>query len=379
MKSKYVSLMFLVAISLLSGCSDKKDISEVHIPVENETNSSKQQNNTGEGTEDTLFTQSVPDYNEPVYAVKTIMTPRYSEDEVSDSIGQQVIFYNVNGDILYSLDMHGEVDYKKIYDETGNLKEVYDYWDDTSYWQYDYFVYENGRVKERMSLEQGNSSVFGNESWEYDDEGKVLNYFCYDEGEDIQEIFYTYDNGVLAREEEYINDELEEQIEYIYDESGKCIRTECTYRLGNEMSTSYTNYEYDVNGNKVKEVTKNSEGQIKNHYEWIYYDNNNMKSYIQYIAGKTDIGMISNYDINGNLIEVIDYSYETLGTHTVHENRSVYTYDEENRRTSYAVYRDGGEFAYSETKEYIRLSDEDFKTAIEFLEMQLEEIEKIGG
>lgn len=320
--------------------------------------------NSGEYSDGNNKEVEMADYNVPQYAIKTMQYVKESENGEEEPFAYEIIFYNCNDDALYRYHTGG-LDYEKHYDTEGELLEVFDYNGTGS--PLTKTFYENGLIKERYQYEGGTDTVYCSEYWQYNSEGKNVNYEKYHDNLEDTKSTYIYENGLLSKKEEYVNNTLDAWEEYTYDENGKRAKMERYYYFGDELRISCTLYEYDEHGNRIKEIESYQDGSQSLYKEWAYHDNHKIKTFTQYVVGTPKIALIWNYDTNENIIEQIDYSYESIGSSTVHKYRTTYAYDAEDRRIETVLYNSDGSFRGSERVEYIRLSDVEFAEALEQL------------
>lgn len=248
--------------------------------------------------------------------------------------------------------------FKKVYDEKGNLIELYD----GSLRNKETFKYDENGNKIEWNFYKNYDSLYFSETYQYDEKGNqialrricsslIWNYnktYKYDEnGNQIELYSYNYD-GVLTFKETNKYDDNENNIEKInYQSDGslelKMIsKKEYTYNnRGNEIerkvynsndSLIYRKYisKYDDNGNLVEQngYTPNGlydEKGIKINedgynpflsiykYTYKYDENGNQIEFISYRYGKLESKETKKYDNKGNQIENCNYESCGLG------------------------------------------------------------------
>lgn len=138
------------------------------------------------------------------------------------------------------------------------------------------------------------------ESTEYTDDKKTsVTTYEYDK----------YGNETSGYRISYLDDKEEEEsytFERSYDEAGNII-VEKGYHDG--VFNYHYGYEYDENGNKVKEISYKKDGMISSYYIYKYDDKNNLIEYIVYKG-------------NGTLVSTIRYTYDGNGNKKVKEHRT---------------------------------------------------------
>lgn len=151
-------------------------------------------------------------------------------------------------------------------------------------------------------------------TYEYDEQGNLTaeiksnSYkFSYDEdGNRIQEAYFTF------------IDNIQQQIDYIYDDNGKLIKEINTFDDGRNWAVEHI---YDESGLLIK--TTGTQPNVKG--ATLYEYNSDGKLILRYVEGDAEDKTEYTYDEKGNLIKQTDFS----GGKEVYRNE--YKYDEKNR------------------------------------------------
>ena len=153
-----------------------------------------------------------------------------------------------------TLDKNGKVKNENIYDiirdEQDRLIEIYLNGELSQYYTYD----EQGNATERSP----NSTVYRI----YDVNDNTLEY-----GSDTHKMIYTYENSKVMR----IDSELSDTVyKTVYEYDGELLLSQTNYENG-EVTLKYL-YEYDADGDPIKETMQNALGIASSITEY-YYDN----------------------------------------------------------------------------------------------------------
>lgn len=199
------------------------------------------------------------------------------------------------------------------YDASGNMVRVtyYDINGEISYW----YIYEYG--------DDGNRSQdtrYNNDgeivSWvepKYDADGKEIRFTYYDaDGKITGWVIMEYDaDGKEIQSVDYVaGGEEYSRCTYRYDDDGKLIELVQSYVQEYGMYATYTSYEYDENGNRVKSILATDFGGPSTITVYEYDANGNLEKISQYNGKKISHINIYEYDGSGNLIKVTTYRYK---------------------------------------------------------------------
>lgn len=182
---------------------------------------------------------------------------------------------------IKTYDEEGLIMGRSLYDEYGNLLEWSEYTYEDGVLAYEIVYYEDGERK------------FG---FTYNEDGTEDVYTAYDRDGRMTEVSvaeYT-DNGLLAQKTYYETQGLSRQ-------SG--------------MNDVYANgvkwwmaYEYDGNGNLIKDISYNKDGSVSSWQEYYYDENGYAIGYSAFYADGVMNGHGENfYDAQGNQISVVEY------------------------------------------------------------------------
>jgi uncharacterized protein RhaS with RHS repeats len=219
--------------------------------------------------------------SEKVYAIK--------KNKRRELIRSHSYEFNEKGYILSNRDGDTLTDYH--YDEKGSLtEEVSDSF--LTRYQYD----KNGIKVEEIKYGE-NESVIKEISYRYDNHGYLIEQIT-KTGSDKEVLTNQYNsNGNLVEQVIIFNHDTPGKNTYTYDDKGKMIKLKM-------FNGTYTDYQYDINGNLIQEITFNRDGSVvmngNRQLKITYQYNNNGK-----LIKKSDY--MSNdsykYDKNGNKVE----------------------------------------------------------------------------
>ena len=204
-------------------------------------------------------------------------TKRYDDD--GNTLYEYVQEWDKNGNRISVTNVY--------YNEVGEISYLSEH-------QYD----GNGKQTERKYINydsDGNITNCSHEAWVYDENGKEIENISYDENGNIKEkTKYEYDaNGKNIGETDYDKDDkIVRQVEIEYDAAGREIKWECYDEYGRcSIQRIYTydergkliqydeyfhgrtekeEYKRDENGNTIKSVLYDNDGNITNIYEFEY-------------------------------------------------------------------------------------------------------------
>ncbi len=247
---------------------------------------------------------------------------RFGYTSERDENGNEIIFtyYGTERQVT------GKMEFR--YDVNGNKIEYEDYEDYSngvgsrsyhSTWEYD----ANGKELEWVSYNM-NGNIVERTEREYDDFGNEIKYARYgSDGECTNKTIQEYDErGNLIRLIMYNNRGILAKQEFTYDNNGKEIKGLC-YK-GDTTITSRQEREYDENGYIVRLVDYNVDGDIFIWHEHAYDENGNQIKFVSY-DGDGSINYIweYEYDQNGREIYEKHYNSNSIITDTLE-----YEYDE---------------------------------------------------
>lgn len=272
----------------------------------------------------------------------SILFERVSEsDENGNIMLDQSVYYDEQGEINYLSEYQ--------YDENGNQTE------------YKYIYYDS----------DGTSSIPAHVTWAYDTNGNETEWVTYDKDGNIEERTENwYDaNGNQIKETNYDKDGFRKRwVEIAYDDAGNEIEWNCHYEYGrhtikrihiydewgkligyvryrNEKIIEKEEYERDENGNIIKSVNYDGDGNIAKIYEYEYDKMGREIKLVCYNGdGTVNFSFESEYDGNGNEIKTVcydgggqtgwisEYEYDESGREICysHENNGVVTELQEN-------------------------------------------------
>lgn len=274
------------------------------------------------------------------------LTPVYTYYEGGFPSG--VLEYDSDGNILKNISYDGAGQaierIENTYDEKGNLitEEVYRYeiYDEAG----DGPVYnEEGILDFRDEMEY-DAAGNGVKTTRYDKDGEIIS---------VTEREYDGSNHLLAEVSTYTDDGFEERTEYNYNSDGNCISEKYSYG-------GTTEHEYDANGNEIKNIYYDENGEGKVQFEAEYDAEGNETKRIDYEydmdGGITTTEAVSAYDDAGNLVERKSsggwdefwqrYEYDAKGNNTkITEldqegnvlSETSYEYNEEGEQTKYVT------------------------------------------
>ena len=294
-------------------------------------------------------------------------TVRYSEegkisgftehryDGKGKDIEYKIINYNSDGNITYffhetrTYDADGKEIENISYDKNENIEKR------TTY-EYD----ANGKNIEEINYNK-DDKIVRREEIEYDADGREIEWKCYDEyGKCSIQRIYTHDeHGNLiqydeyfhgyTRKDEYKRDENGNTIksvhydsdgditkiyEYEYDEMGREIK--CVRYDDDETVAYWCEYEYDEWGREIKFKSYNSTGHLEYRISESKYDENGRKIY--YSHATNDIiteKQEKEYDDDGNIISEIHTGYDSDTGQEKSQTIEEYTYDDNGNRIGY--------------------------------------------
>lgn len=354
MKKKKLTLIITTAIIsvFFSGCGDTTSTNENEIIVIEENSDIA----NAEGSIEAIEQEEGEKQN------------NIQEDGAEDDTSIETLnTYMLSKQFYYDADgvLVSTMEYK--YDDKGNELEIITSNSDgsTEHTTSEYEYYNNGKLKKEVGFNNDGSIIF---SCEYDDNGNVLNMI--------------------------INLYGSQQTEYEYDENGKKTKGKVTLYSEDNSISSVTEYEYDVYGNEVKEIyiLYNDDDSELYAYESEYYyeyndDNLPLKKSCDY-ADNTGRSICEyEYDTNGNKVKETDNSYDADGsiisssiceydadgniirevfdlfTVSIYE----YSYDDYGNETKCVHYEDGNIDFYKET-EYTYDSNNNVIKAVQYNE-----------
>ena len=263
--------------------------------------------------------------------------------------------YDDDGSILYECVWEGDTngnekrDQTVYYDEMGEIIYLGEHKYDRNGNQIEY--------KYREYDSDGNLSNYFHKAWEYDADGKEVGNIDYD-----------------------ANDNIQDRTEYDYDIDGKLIRETCYFRDGEIYRQRVEEIEYDSSGNEIKREQNNAYGQTAKIVS-TYDENGKLIICVKYNDNGRHIyeKIKYEYDENGNNIKEIHYKNpETVGywserdlaywmEYKYDENGMVikkerhnsdgtvsweYEYDENGREIKYVTYDGNGTATYWREYEY---------------------------
>ena len=316
-------------------------------------------------------------------------------DENGNELWNRTVYYNEEGGIRYlaefQYDGNGKqtkrkyIDYDsdgnitncsheaRVYDEDGNEVENISYDEHGNIKEKTKYEYDsNGKNIEETDYDKDDKIVRQVEI-KYDAAGREAKWECYDEHGrcSIQRIYTRDEHGRLIQydeyhdgyttKEEYERDENGNTIksisydsdgnitkiyEYEYDETGREIK--CVRYDDDETVAYWREYEYDEGGNKIRSRSYNT---TENHeyttYEW-KYDENGREIYSSYETNDiVEEKQENEYDEDGNIIREIQTSYDSDTGQKQSQTIDEYTYDDNGNRIGYANYHDGEKETYS--------------------------------
>ncbi|MDE5866896.1 MAG: hypothetical protein K2H31_09910, partial [Lachnospiraceae bacterium] len=258
-------------------------------------------------------------------------------DASGNKIEDKYISYDIDGSTLmfshktWAYDAAGnEIEYVK-YDENGDIEARAER-------EYD----SNGKQIKAVDFDEDNI-VKRREEIEYDAAGNEIKRENYSYGH-TEEIFSTYDeygNLILCVKYNSSYSHIDEKIKYEYDENGNMIK-EVHHK--NPQTVGYWTerdldfwweYEYDENGREIKSIRHDSDGTV-NWNEIEYDDNGREINEIYKIDGIVRITWENEYDEDGYIIKEIQINYDDMGQKTK-EEICRYTYDEKKNMTNYTL------------------------------------------
>lgn len=160
--------------------------------------------------------------------------------------------------------------------------------------------------------------------YEYDDEKLIRRSSIYDNQEQYTE--FKYENSLLIEERRYsVN--MNSTVLYYYDDEKR--KKQIVYQY--EQANFVNEFEYD--GNTIKIVFKNQDGNIERYNEGFVDEDDNILSFIVYDSGGNKVSSVENTYVDNKLITVIGedsegkkitsyYKYNNVGdkifSYTIH-------------------------------------------------------------
>ena len=130
--------------------------------------------------------------------------------------------------------------------------------------------FDNGEIKR-----QYNSDISGTSLLQVKNEnGDTIEFHLIEHGSLTSHWTVTYENGRLARKDLQMRGQEDEYDIYTYEDTDKgFIRTQTTYDTDDNVKYTYQStfeFEYDENGNKIKETIKDENGEVSGVYTYTY-------------------------------------------------------------------------------------------------------------
>ena len=254
-----------------------------------------------------------------------------------------------NGVENISYDEHGNIKEKTKYEYDSNGKNI----EETDYDKDDKIVRQveikydaAGReAKWECYDEHGRCSI--QRIYTRDEHGRLIQYDEYHDGYTTKEEYERDENGNTIKSVHYDSDgNITKIYEYEYDEMGREIK--CVRYDDDETVAYWHEYEYDKSGNEIRSRSYNSTGNFEYCTVERKYDENGRKIY--YCHKDNDIiteKQENEYDEDGNIIREIRTSYDSDTGQKQSQTIDEYTYDDNGNRVGYANYHDGEEETYS--------------------------------
>lgn len=203
--------------------------------------------------------------------------------------------------------------YVEIYDEEGRSVSWMDYNSQGELTTgYNYTYNENGDTIQCVTYEGDERSE---RNW--DDAGNVLSYYRYRKDVLVEWQINTYneDNLILSTVEygEISNDEIGFLGKYLYtyDENGLLIRSETYYDEHSQVPDLMETFTYDENGNQLCNYRYNNEGVLWGWNEYTYNEDGLPLTWIHYRGEGTEIVERREewlYDVEGNCIRNLSFN-----------------------------------------------------------------------
>lgn len=341
MRKRLYGLLLALSMTacLLGGCgSEDNDAGNDDVKVNREVDVDKKSTEKGQEDKEAYVDESSEQKDENT-------SDNMESDDVNE-ISEVAAFksyrhYNSDGvlakyqECTYELDEKSNIIKMRVIDGIGNEATSREY-------VYEYSYFENGDIN-TITKKRGEDDILLN-AVEYDLNGTLLKMVEYSLvsghlNEIEEEVIYEYDkNGMLIKKTEtrYEEDETESDI-YEYDEAGRCIRYEnrdvefddgtqeiktrekkfeyesvktgngeklVQYRDGEIVSEQ--EFEYDIYGNVVKEISRGEDKNYENTWEYSYDGQGNVLKKILYTsAGQKHEEY--DYDSSGRLLKMISY------------------------------------------------------------------------
>ncbi len=246
----------------------------------------------------------------------------------SDGLPAEISWQNENGEITRSLQYE--------YNADGMLKSTYDIYSDGYRTDIEYEYDEDGRnvgtrhwegVGDERHLVGETTTTYEGAKYQYsvwyDDDGAVsyMAHIVYNEQDNLLNAVNTNADGALQSSTEWIYDEAGRQVAYRqYDGDGMLTYSyDNTYdECGNKVSVSggwigendtrTTEYEYDEQGNLVRQIVKiMPSGEVTDYTEYTYDEDGRKTAQIYYIGSLEDGDWADEYryvyDGEGNLVK----------------------------------------------------------------------------
>lgn len=212
------------------------------------------------------------EYEEGTRSVKT----EYKYDDTNCITNQYI--YDEEGNLLRSAieerDLNGNVISYTRYDESGDITSRED------------ITYNADGQELTRSCYEANFLNSGETTYilenVYNENGELVKTIRNEEGNFCTQVEYEYENGQRIHSKNYFSDgTLFYETDYVYDKEGNLLEENNKYPetyigsyLLSKSGSGKTEYEYDENGNKVKELFF-KDGKFRESYEYEYdeYDN----------------------------------------------------------------------------------------------------------
>lgn len=275
----------------------------------------------------------------------------YDSDGSITNFSHEARVYDENGKEIenISYDEHGNIKEKTKYEYDSNGKNI----EETKYNKDDKIVrqveieYDAAGRKAKWECydEHGRCSI--QRIYTRDERGKLIQYDEYYNGHTTKEEYERDENGNTIKSISYDSDgNITKIYEYEYDETGREIK--CVRYDDDETVAYWHEYEYDEGGNEIRSRSYNSTGNFEYCTVERKYDENGRKIY--YCHKDNDIiteKQENEYDKDGNIIKEIQTSYDSDTGQKQSQTIDEYTYDDNGNRKGYSNYHDGEKETYS--------------------------------
>ncbi len=275
----------------------------------------------------------------------------YDSDGNITNFSHEAQVYDENGKEIenISYDEHGNIKEKTKYEYDSNGKNI----EETDYDKDDKIVrqveieYDAAGRKTKWECydEHGKCSI--QRIYTRDERGKLIQYDEYHNGYTTKEEYERDENGNIIKSIHYDSDgNITKIYEYEYDQMGREIK--CVKYDDDETVAYWHEYEYDEGGNEVKSRSYNSTGNFEYCTVERKYDENGRKIY--YCHKDNDIiteKQENEYDKDGNIIKEIWTSYDSDTGQKQSQTIDEYTYDDNGNRIGYVENHHGIEESYS--------------------------------